>query len=125
MTQQKQVFKCSVCGNMVEVLHAGVGQLVCCGKPMDLQQERTEDAGAEKHVPVIEIIEAGIRVKVGTVAHPMEKEHYIEWIELIADNVVYRKYLHPGDAPEAEFCVRAENIIAREYCSIHGLWKSK
>ena len=124
MTQQKQVYKCSVCGNMVEVLHAGVGQLVCCGKPMDLQQEKSEDAGAEKHVPVIEKIEGGVRVKIGSVPHPMEKEHYIEWIEIIADGMIQRKYFQPGDAPEAEFIVTADDVIARGYCNVHGLWKS-
>jgi superoxide reductase len=123
MTVQKQIYKCSVCGNIVEVLYAGGGQLVCCGKPMELQTEKTQDAGAEKHVPVIEKTETGVRVKVGSIPHPMEESHYIEWIEIIADGVSYRKFLKPGQPPEAEFCIKAEKIEAREYCNIHGLWK--
>ena len=124
MTELKQVYRCSVCGNIVEVVHASVGELVCCGKPMILQKENTVDASLEKHVPVIEKTASGIKVKVGSVPHPMEKEHYIEWIELIIGNEVHRKYLQPGDAPEAEFPVRAENAEARAYCNLHGLWKS-
>lgn len=124
MTEQKQIYKCNVCGNIVEVLHSGVGQLVCCGQPMELLKEKTEDVGQEKHVPVIEKTERGIRVKVGEIPHPMEKNHFIEWIELIAGGKVYRKFLKPGDKPEAEFGLKAEKIEAREYCNIHGLWKS-
>ena len=107
MTEQRQIYKCNVCGNIIEVLHAGAGQLVCCGQPMKLLAEKTEDVGKEKHVPVIEKTETGVRVKVGPIPHPMEENHYIEWIEVIA-----------------EFEIRAENITAREYCNIHGLWKS-
>lgn len=124
MTEQKQVYKCNICGNIVEVLHAGVGQLVCCGQPMELLVERTEDVGKEKHVPVIEKTETGIRVKVGSIPHPMEENHYIEWIEVIADGVIYRRFLNPGDKPEAGFEIVAENITVREYCNVHGLWKS-
>ena len=124
MTEQKQVYKCNICGNIVEVLHAGVGQLVCCGQPMELLVERTEDIGKEKHVPVIEKTETGIRVKVGSIPHPMEENNYIEWIEAIADGVIYRRFLKPGDKPEAEFEIVAENITVREYCNVHGLWKS-
>ena len=124
MTEQRQVYKCNICGNMVEVLHAGVGQLVCCGQPMELLVERTEDVGKEKHVPVMEETETGIRVKVGSIPHPMEENHYIEWIEVIADGVIYRRFLKPGDKPEAEFEIVAENITVREYCNVHGLWKS-
>ena len=124
MTEQKQVYKCNICGNIVEVLHTGVGQLVCCGQPMELLVERTEDVGKEKHVPVIEKTETGIRVKVGSIPHPMEENHYIEWIEVIADGVIYRRFLNPGDKPEAEFEIVAENITVREYCNVHGLWKS-
>ncbi|MEM4347643.1 MAG: desulfoferrodoxin [Candidatus Altiarchaeota archaeon] len=125
MTEQKQVYKCKICGNIVEVLHASGGTLVCCGQPMELQKEKFEDVGNEKHVPVIEKTKNTIRVKVGSVEHPMEQQHYIEWIELIADNVAYRKFLKPGDKPEAEFCIKAKNISAREYCNLHGLWKSR
>ena len=124
MTVQKQIFKCNVCGNIVEVLHAGVGQLVCCGQPMELLTEKTEDVGLEKHVPIIEKVGNKVKVKVSSVAHPMEEKHYIEWIEIIADGRVYRKFLKPGDKPEAEFEITADKIEAREYCNLHGLWKS-
>src|SRR4030043_918872 len=123
MTELNQIFKCAKCGNIVEILHTGGGALVCWGEPMALPKENTGDASLEKHVPVIEKTEKGVRVKVGSVPHPMEEAHYIEWIEILADGKVYRKFLKPGDAPEAEFCVEAENVIAREYCNLHGLWK--
>lgn len=124
MTKLNQIYKCTKCGNIVEVLHAGEGELVCCGEPMAIQKENTVDAAAEKHVPVIEKTEKGIKVKVGSVPHPMEETHYIEWIEILTDGKAYRKFLKPGDTPEAEFCVEAENITAREYCNLHGLWKT-
>ncbi len=124
MTQVKQVYKCNVCGNIVEVLHSGSGQLVCCGQPMQLMEEKTADSATEKHVPVIEKKDDGILVKVGSVPHPMEKEHYIEWIELTADGISYKKFLQPGDKPEAFFPVKGEELSAREYCSVHLLWKS-
>jgi superoxide reductase len=124
MTDQKQIYKCNICGNIVEVLHAGVGQLVCCGQPMELLKEKTEDIGKEKHVPVIEKTGTGIRVKVGSVPHPMEEKHYIEWIEITANEKTYRKFLKPGDKPEAEFEIKTKKIDAREYCNLHGLWKS-
>ena len=124
MTELKQVYKCNLCGNIVEVVHAGDGELVCCGQPMELLSEKTEGAGEEKHIPVIEKTGAGVVVKVGTVSHVMEDKHYIEWIELIADNTVYRKYLQPGDKAEAAFAVEAAELTAREYCNLHGLWKS-
>ena len=124
MTQQSQVYKCNVCGNIVEVLHPSSGQLVCCGQPMQLLEANTVDAAQEKHVPVIEKTEKGVKVKIGSVPHPMEEKHYIEWIEIIADGQVYKKFLKPGDQPEAEFCVQAEKIQAREYCNLHGLWQA-
>jgi len=124
MTEQNQVYKCNVCGNIIEVLHPSGGELVCCGKPMELLKEKSEDQGQEKHVPVIEKTETGIKVKVGSVPHPMEEKHYIEWIEVIAGGMVYRKFLKPGDKPEAEFNVKGEDIKAREFCNLHGLWKS-
>jgi superoxide reductase len=124
MTQLKQIYKCSICGNIVEVVHNGVGELVCCGQPMILQNPNTVDAAQEKHVPVIEQTETGYKVQVGSVLHPMEEAHYIEWIELIADGKVYRQELKPGDAPVAEFCVKAENVTARAYCNLHGLWQN-
>ncbi|MFA5405824.1 MAG: desulfoferrodoxin [Candidatus Nanoarchaeia archaeon] len=124
MTEIKQVYKCNVCGNIVEVIHKGVGELVCCGQPMELKQEKIKDVGAEKHVPVIEQTIDGYKIKVGSVMHPMEEKHYIEWIELIADNIVYRKHLKPGDKPEATFCIKATKVTARELCNIHGLWQA-
>ena len=124
MTIQKQVYKCNVCGNIVEVLHAGKGELVCCKQPMELLQEKTADVGLEKHVPVIEAIDGGIRVKVGEVPHPMEEKHYVEWVEIIADDKSCRIYLNPGEKPEAEFDIKPQKVTAREYCNVHGLWKS-
>lgn len=124
MTKLKQVYKCALCGNMVEVIHEAGGELACCGQSMALVAENTVDASREKHVPVVEKTATGFLVKVGSVAHPMEEKHFIEWIELIADGLVYRKHLKPGDKPEAEFCVKAEKAEAREYCNLHGLWKA-
>ncbi|MBB6061832.1 superoxide reductase [Thermosipho japonicus] len=125
MTERIQVYKCEKCGNIVEVLHEGAGTLVCCGEPMKLLEEKTADTSTEKHVPFIEEVEDGYRVRVGENAlHPMEEKHYIEWIELIVDGVVYRKFLNPGDKPEAEFKVaKGSEVHAREYCNVHGLWK--
>jgi len=124
ITEIKQIYKCNVCGNIVEVLHAGKGKLVCCGQPMELLKEKTEEEGKEKHVPIIERTIEGIKVKVGSITHPMEEKHYIEWIEVIADDKVFRKFLNPGEKPETEFKIKAEKIEAREYCSLHGLWKA-
>jgi len=125
MTQRLQVYRCNVCGNIVMVMHPSVGTLVCCGQPMQLLEEKTEDVGMEKHVPVIEKTETGVKVRVGSIPHPMEMKHYIEWIELTADDRIYIKFMKPGDAPEADFPVKAEKLSAREYCNIHGLWKTK
>ena len=124
MAERLQVYKCGKCGNIVEVLHGGAGSLVCCGEPMALLEEKTADAATEKHVPVIEKVEGGILVKVGSVPHPMEENHYIEWIEVLADGKAYRSFLKPGDAPEARFGIQAEALTAREHCSVHELWKS-
>ncbi len=124
MAERLEVYKCEACGNIVEVLHGGEGELVCCGQPMKLFKENTVDAAKEKHVPVIEKTAQGITVKVGEVAHPMDEKHYIEWIELIADGSVYRQFLNPGDAPLATFNVTADQVTAREYCTLHGLWKA-
>jgi superoxide reductase len=124
MTRRLEVYKCEVCGNIVEVLHEGAGALVCCGKEMKLLVENTVEAAKEKHVPVIERTAKGIRVKIGSVPHPMEEKHYIEWIELIADGKAYRQFLRPGDKPEAEFMIAAQQLTAREHCNLHGLWKS-
>lgn len=124
MTKSLQIYKCEVCGNIVEIIHEGVGQLVCCNQPMKLYEENIVDASKEKHVPVIEKIEGGYKVKVGSVPHPMEEKHYIEWIELVADGKAYREFLKPGQAPEAIFKIEASQVTAREYCNLHGLWRA-
>lgn len=124
MTSRSQVYRCKLCGNIVEVLHTGKGTLVCCGEPMDLLLENTQDASREKHVPVVEQTSGGFKVTVGETAHPMEEKHFIEWIELIADGQVLRRFLEPGNKPEAEFCIAASQVTGRAYCNLHGLWKS-
>ncbi len=124
MAEKLEVYKCEACGNIVEVLHGGAGELVCCGSPMQLLSENTVDAAKEKHVPVIEKVDGGVKVTVGSVPHPMEDNHYIEWIEVIADGKAYRQFLNPGDAPEAVFKIDAGQITAREYCNLHGHWKA-
>ena len=124
MTKKLEIYKCEICGNMVEMIHEGQGEMVCCGQLMKLFVENSVDAAKEKHVPVIEKTANGFLVKIGSVPHPMEEKHYIEWIELVADEKAYRKFLKPGDAPQAEFCVEAKSVTAREYCNLHGLWWS-
>ncbi|PKL40686.1 MAG: desulfoferrodoxin [Spirochaetae bacterium HGW-Spirochaetae-1] len=125
MTKKLEVYKCSVCGNIVEVLTAGGGELVCCGQPMKLLKENTTDAATEKHVPVVEKVSGGIKVKVGSVTHPSEEKHYIEWIQVILkDGKALRQFLKPGQAPEAVFTGVDADVEAREYCNLHGLWKA-
>lgn len=124
MTQLNQIYKCIICGNMVEVISPGAGQLVCCGQPMQLLAENSTDAAQEKHVPLIVKTESGFKVSVGSIPHPMEADHYIQWIEIIADGFIYKKFLKPDDSPEAEFCFQAKEITAREHCNLHGLWKN-
>ena len=130
MTKRSDVYKCEICGNMVVIVHTGAGELVCCNKPMKLMQENTVDASREKHVPVIERTAAGIKVSVGSIPHPMEEKHYIEWIELSVDERSLRQFLKPGDAPSALFegvtvpTLRKAGMVAREYCNLHGLWKA-
>jgi len=125
MAKIKGIYKCEICGNIVEVLHEGIGALVCCGEEMKLMEEKTEDSSVEKHVPYIEKTENGVLVKVGqNQDHPMEEKHYIEWIQLLADEKSYRQFLKPGDKPQALFEIKADKVTAREYCNIHGLWKS-
>jgi superoxide reductase len=124
MVERLQVYKCEHCGNVIEVLHAGQCVPVCCGEPMKLLAENTVEASKEKHIPVLEKTAEGWWVSVGAVAHPMEEKHYIEWIELIADGTVYRAHLKPGDSPRVFFPVAAASVTAREYCNLHGLWKS-
>jgi superoxide reductase len=123
MAERLQIYKCAVCGNIVEVIYGSSGELVCCGQPMELLDEKTADAATEKHVPVIEKIDGGYKVTVGSTLHPMEEKHYIEWIELLADGKAYRQFLNPGDAPQAVFNVEADSVTAREHCNVHGLWK--
>jgi superoxide reductase len=125
MAKKLEIYKCMACGNIVEVLHGGDGELVCCGQPMKNLIAKTADEGKEKHVPVIEKVDGGIKAKVGSVPHPMEEKHYIEWIEILADGKAYRQFLNSGDVPEAEFGVEASAVTAREHCSIHGLWKGE
>ena len=124
MAERLEIYKCELCGNIVEVLNGNDGTLVCCGQPMTKMEENTVDAAKEKHVPVVEKTADGYKVSVGSVAHPMEEKHYIEWIELVAGDRSYTKFLKPGDAPEAVFCVDAKSVIAREYCNLHGHWKA-
>jgi superoxide reductase len=126
MTKRLEIYKCEVCGNIVEVLHTGQGELVCCGQPMKLMKENTVDASKEKHVPVIEKTLTGVKVKVGTVPHPMEEKHYIEWVQIVnADGTrACRKFLKPGDPPEAEFPLKEDGLTAREYCNLHLLWSA-
>jgi superoxide reductase len=147
MTERLQIYKCEICGNIVELLHEGKGILVCCGQPMKLLEGKTEEQGKEKHLPVVEKTEKGVKVKVGSVPHPMEEKHYIEWVEVVTSNGMLRKFLKPADAPEfalqipsilgknqrffpsdkpeSEFEIKEEIVQVREYCSIHGLWTAK
>ena len=125
MAKKLEIYKCSLCGNIVEVLHGGDGELVCCGQPMKHLAESTADAATEKHVPVIEKIDGGYKVTVGSTPHPMEEKHFIEWIELIAEGRAYREFLCPSMTPEAVFKISADadTVTAREHCNVHGLWK--
>ncbi len=127
MTKLHQVYKCNICGNIAEILHSGAGQLVCCGERMELMSEKSTDAGIEKHLPVTEQKDNGVTVKVGSVPHPMEDNHYIEWIEINVGEKEGKKFLQPGDAPEVEFDIKVSpdsEITARAYCNVHGLWKA-
>lgn len=124
MTKKLQVYRCEICGNIVEVLHPGKGELVCCGQPMKLLEEKRGEEGKEKHLPVVKKTEQGIKVKVGSVPHPMEEKHYIEWIEIQSEEEICRQFLSPGNLSEATFPLKVEKVSARGYCNIHGLWKS-
>jgi len=124
MTKRLEVYVCEICGNIVEMLHEGAGELVCCNEPMVLLEENTVDAAKEKHVPVVEKVDGGFKVKVGSVPHPMTDKHLIEWIEIIADGKAYHQYLNPEEEPEAMFCIDANEVTARAYCNLHGLWKN-
>ncbi len=124
MTKINQIYKCPICGNIIEVIHSGAGQLVCCGQPMELLIAKSQDVGFEKHVPIIEKTDTEVTVTVGSISHPMEESHYLEFIEIIADNKIYRQFLKPGDQPTALFNIKADTIEVRVYCNIHGLWQS-
>ncbi|MCX6736662.1 MAG: desulfoferrodoxin [Candidatus Parcubacteria bacterium] len=124
MSEKNQIYQCSVCGQIIEILEPGKGQLVCCGLNMNLLKEKNQDEGMEKHVPVLNRNENGWQIQVGTLPHPMEETHYIKWIELISIDGVYRIYLKPGDMPAGDFQINTENIKVRIYCNVHGLWQS-
>ncbi len=126
MSEQFSIFKCDVCGNIVELLFAAGGEMSCCGRPMKLLTAGTSDGATEKHVPVLEATAEGCKVKVGSVPHPMQDTHWIEWIEVAAaDGRRYKKFLNPGEAPEAVFPIpAADAVCVREYCNLHGLWKN-
>ena len=123
MTSRHQIYRCEVCGNIVEVLHPGTGILTCCGQPMTPLEEKTTDKDKEKHVPVVKEQDGALTVTVGSIMHPMEEKHFIEWIELITDKGVERKYLKSGNKPEAVFKTTEEIKKVREYCTVHGLWR--
>ena len=124
MTKLNEIYKCETCGNIVQVVGEGKGSLVCCGNPMNLMAENTTDAAKEKHVPAVESSGGKIKVAVGSVPHPMEEKHYIEWIEIITEHKVLKKFLKPGQTPEAVFNCDCQNITVRAYCNLHGLWKA-
>lgn len=123
-TERLQVYQCLKCGNMAEVIRAAGGTLVCCGQDMKLLKEGEVDAATEKHVPVVAKADGGLKVTVGSVNHPMEDKHYIEWIEVIVDGKAYRQFLNPGETPEAFFPVDGDRVTVREFCNLHGLWKA-
>ena len=124
MTKRNQVYKCEKCGNIVEMLNDAAGTLSCCGQEMTLLEEQTADKTLEKHVPIVERTGSGIKVTVGSTPHPMTEEHFIEWIEVIADGISYKKFLRPGMEPSAEFEISPDNMVVREHCNLHGLWKA-
>ncbi|MCP4755832.1 MAG: desulfoferrodoxin [Proteobacteria bacterium] len=125
MVERMQVYKCDLCGNTVDIAHAGGGQLACCNQPMTLMEEKNADQGVEKHLPVVEKADKRIKVTVGSTAHPMEDKHFIEWIETVTGDAVSRKYLKPGDTPERSFCYKKDQLRVRAYCNLHGLWTQK
>jgi len=125
MTQALEVYKCGVCGNIVEVIHPGAGELVCCGQPMQSLVAKSDDQGQEKHLPVVEAASGRVAVAVGSVPHPMTEEHLIEWIELVTADGALRQFIKPGDDPKAEFTTGSPVIKVRAYCNVHGLWSTK
>ncbi|NBJ14468.1 MAG: desulfoferrodoxin [Dehalobacter sp. 4CP] len=126
MTNLREIYKCNVCGNVVEIVHAGAPALVCCGQPMEKLEGRSEDMGLEKHLPIVQVTEEGIKVTVGSIEHPMEEKHFIQFIEVLTADKVCRAELKPGQKPEAFFPVDIAAVLeVREYCNLHGLWKTK
>ncbi len=125
MAKLLEIYKCEVCGNIVEVVHASAGTLVCCDKPMKNMIAGTVDAAKEKHIPVIEKKDGAYEVIVGSVTHPMEEKHYIEWVQINSGNKSYREFLKPGQEPKAFFELKEGKITAREYCNLHGLWSKE
>lgn len=124
MAKRHQIYKCGICGNCIDIVNGGDGELVCCGEPMKLLTEKTADQGKEKHVPVMEMIKEGLSVSVGKDPHPMEETHFIEWIEIVDQDISCRHYLKPGTSPQTVFKTTHPQVLAREYCSVHGLWTS-
>ncbi|MBL7132003.1 MAG: desulfoferrodoxin [Candidatus Omnitrophica bacterium] len=126
MTQLRELYRCEICGNIVEIAHEGAPALVCCGQPMVRLEAKTEDTGAEKHVPVVQETDDGIEVKVGSIEHPMEEKHYIKFIEILLKDRIMRKELKPGEVPEAKCCAPKLDVLeVREFCTVHGLWRNK
>jgi len=122
MAEKMGIYKCEICGNIVEVLHAGMGVLVCCGQNMTLLPEKVTEQGNEKHLPVIEQNGNEYHIKVGEIQHPMLDEHHIEWIDAVTEKEVLRKFLKAGEVPEMVFSTKYKLIKVREHCNIHGLW---
>ena len=125
MTNKKEIYKCEICGNIIEVLHEGAGKLVCCNQEMVLQKENSIDASTEKHIPIIKKNKSGVEVKVGKAEHPMEENHYIEWIEISTEDGSSKKFLKPGEKPNGKFLIKKDIKKIRAYCNLHGLWKGK
>lgn len=127
MAERFAIYKCNICGNVVKVNVAGKGNLICCGQPMELQNPRTEEQGYEKHLPVVEQEGDVLKVKVGSIPHPMEPSHYIVWVEVEFDGYHLQKFLNPGESPEGEFCLSGSGKVraVREYCNLHGLWEKR
>lgn len=125
MTLLNEIYKCDVCGNTVEMVNPGMGQMICCGKPMILMVEKeSAETGTEKHKPIVSFSET-LNINIGSIPHPMEEGHFIKWIEVINEKgKLSRIFLKPGDEPKASFCEK-EYTIARSYCNIHGLWITK
>lgn len=126
MAKMNEIYRCDLCGNIVELLHVGAGELVCCGQPMVVLAEKTADEGQEKHLPVVEKVDGDTRIKIGATPHPMEEKHYIEWVEVkTRQGKIGKKFLVPGDETQIDFHTREDVIEVRSYCNIHGLWKTE